>query len=140
MALQWTEEMVIGVRQIDEQHRELLEHADALMEAAEGGAGADELLRLWAFVASCASNHFATEERLMARYAYFDAGGHKHEHARILSSLQVLRSALQEQGLTTLVHLQIRNRVGHTLESHLANADRRLGAFLRAHMGTAAAL
>ena len=125
--------LLTGVDEIDRQHREIFARVGALLEATRNRRSKDEVLRLIEYMGEYAVEHFAAEERAMARTAYPRAEGHRLEHLQFVKELGVLRQELATEGPTALFVIRVGNRVTEWLREHIYRTDRLLGERLRAH-------
>jgi hemerythrin len=76
----WTEQYRIGVKKIDEQHREFFSIVNELI-VADGSTAPAELLHNVVFrVSGYAAYHFRTEEQIMKEYGYPAYASQVHEH------------------------------------------------------------
>lgn len=50
MGIEWRDSLSIGVKEIDDQHKQLLSHFDQLLKACETGKGREELATLLNFL------------------------------------------------------------------------------------------
>ncbi len=127
--------LLTGVDEIDAQHREIFARVSALLEATRNRRSKDEVLRLVEYLGAYTVDHFAAEEREMARSGYPRAEGHRLEHRQFVKELEVLRHELATEGPTALFVIRVGNRVTEWLREHIYRTDRVLGEWLRAHPG-----
>jgi hemerythrin len=127
--------LLTGVDEIDRQHREIFERVGALLEATRSRSSKEEVLRLVEFLGAYAVEHFAAEERQMARSGYPRLEAHRLEHRQFAKELGVLRDELASDGPTVLFVIRVGNRVTEWLREHIYRTDRLLGEWLRAHPG-----
>ncbi len=125
--------LLTGVDEIDRQHREIFARVGALLEAARNRRGRDEVLRLVQYLALYEVEHFAAEEREMARTGYPKAEAHGLEHAQFVKELDALRLELAREGPTALFVIRVGNRVTEWLREHIYRTDRVLAQWLRDH-------
>lgn len=64
--IQWTKEFALGIDEIDEQHRVLVDMINALDASTHDGADPDTMGRLLMRLGDYVRDHFGFEERLMA--------------------------------------------------------------------------
>jgi hemerythrin len=124
--------LLTGVEDIDRQHREIFARVGALLAASRERRSKDEVLRLLEFMGSYAAEHFAAEEREMARTAYPKAEAHRLEHRQFVKELGEVRRQLAADGPTALFVIRVGNRVTEWLREHIYRTDRLLGDWLRA--------
>jgi hemerythrin len=77
----WADEYSVGNQQIDDQHKHIITLVNAVEIAVSSGAGAATMDVVFGHLARYLADHFAAEERLMARVSYFDAANHRQQHA-----------------------------------------------------------
>ena len=123
--------LLIGVDEIDAQHRELFDRIRALLEASRNHRSREEVVRLLEFLGGYVVDHFASEERMMAASSYPRAEGHRSEHQQFIKELEVLRHELKSEGPTPLFVIHVGNRVTEWLREHIYRTDRLLGQWLK---------
>ena len=65
--LEWISELAVGVDAIDNQHKELIEHTNALLDSIVNGTSGDEIIKLLDFLKGYIGDHFSTEEKIMGK-------------------------------------------------------------------------
>jgi hemerythrin len=130
MASRWTPALAVGVDEIDEQHRELFRRVDDLEDAivARDDQGALRMLR---FLEEYVRVHFAAEEGLMAALRYPALGGHRTQHAAFNTAVQSIARALDRDGATAALVLQLEREVTSWLRDHVFTADVAFGKFVQ---------
>lgn len=88
-ALEWSEALKVNVEFIDDDHAEFV----ALLNVA-AEADSDALPAAFDALLAHTIDHFAREEALMDRIAFFATGCHKDEHARVLAEARFFRNLL----------------------------------------------
>ena len=88
MAILWKENLSVGVNEIDNQHKELFNRINNLLDACTRGKGSEEIKRTLNFLSDYVISHFGTEENLMVRYNYPDYTSHKEKHEKFKKNLQ----------------------------------------------------
>ncbi len=127
----WSPKYVLGHTIIDQQHRELFDHADKLLDAMRDGRASDELGRLLDFLGSYVVEHFGTEERLMAAGKYPATAEHKAQHAEFVRRFQEDVETYRAKGATSVVVLDLRDMLRGWLVTYVCSADLQLATFLR---------
>lgn len=133
MPLEFDPLLLIGVDEIDAQHRELFARLGALLEASRSHRSREEVVRLLEFLGGYVVDHFAAEERLMESAAYPRLGGHRAEHLQFVKELSILRHELQSEGPTNLFVIRVGNRVTEWLREHIYRTDRILADWIKTH-------
>lgn len=131
VAIQWNAALALGVRSIDGQHQELFRQANALLEAMMKGRSQDELHRLLAFLGRYAADHFAEEERLMARHRYPPLAAHRQQHAEFVTAFSELQGGIERKGATAEMAIRLNRFVCEWLRDHIGSTDRELARFLK---------
>jgi hemerythrin len=79
--IEWSDTLSIGVKEIDDQHRTLVDMLNKLNEAIHGGWGKEARREVIDTLIEYTRVHFATEESLMSISNYPNSKGHKKQHA-----------------------------------------------------------
>ena len=117
---------LLGVAELDAQHRELVRLVNRINRAVTGSTqDAAQVSGLFSALGKATRTHFATEEEYMKRHAYPGAVEHVHDHARLLAELEeIAGSATQGNELLMLQTLK------DWLLAHIQGSDRQLGEYL----------
>lgn len=128
--LAWSDIFSVGVKEIDEQHKKLLELANRLHEAMQGEAEREVLGQILDDLVVYTQTHFAYEERLMDRYHYALTQRHKLEHAELVKVVVDMQQRFvhHDAALTR----EVMNLLRDWLSRHIMNSDQRLGRELNA--------
>jgi hemerythrin len=129
-ALEWTDDLAVGVAEIDEQHRELFGRAGRLLDGLRLGEPDDvgELLR---YLHEYVVEHFGAEEALMREARYAGTLRHKAEHDRFVSDLRGLAREYDRKGPGAFLSLQVNHWLAQWLKQHVTQADAELATLLR---------
>jgi hemerythrin len=76
----WTEDLETGHADIDNQHKQLVETINSLLNAYMNSKGHDEIKRTMKFMVNYASEHFSQEEELQKQSEYPGYEKHKLIH------------------------------------------------------------
>lgn len=132
MSIQWTDELLTGVNDIDAQHRELFSRFDRLFAACSEGKGKEEVLRLLLFLEDYVKEHFAAEERLQMRNAYPEYAVHKAEHTRFMADVERLVREFKAEGATLSLVIMTNKTLSSWLLQHIKRTDMDFATYLRA--------
>ena len=91
----WGPWIMTGIREIDSDHRGLLEAADALAESFKEGGAERHVKETMAFLVQFSTDHFQEEEEFMRGIGYPDLSTHAAEHAKQLIDVRNLQSRLE---------------------------------------------
>ncbi len=128
--LQWSEDFVVGVAQIDEPHRELVARLNSLAATVEAGGAAD-VDSMIQFLTDYVSFHFGDEEQLMREVAYPLMADHLREHQAFVKQIQALRVEIshgKRDALYLAFHVQL--LLLDWFANHTTKTDRHLGRFI----------
>jgi hemerythrin len=124
----WSGILGVGVNEIDEDHRKLVNIFNILNHAVAEGESRDYLAATLEELINCTVWHFSHEERLMLKHRYPDIEQHKTEHRDLIEGARDLQQAiLQGDRPVADEHIQFLER---WLTEHILTADQRLGSFL----------
>jgi len=130
MALAWNEDLAVGFGRIDEQHKELFERYNNLIQSCKEGAGREAIVTMLEFMVDYVTVHFAEEDRFMVRYNYPERGEHLAEHRELFAHVDSVRQELQERGPTVAVITSINHTMLAWLIRHVKQTDIKLARFL----------
>lgn len=129
--MEWSEDLELGLSEIDSQHRWLVNATNELhAELSKGSPSPDQVASLLAGLADYTVNHFVTEEILFERFGYPYAAAHHREHSHFVSAVKEWEnrhSSGETLGQEILVFLK------EWLRYHIQKSDRAYVPFLRLH-------
>lgn len=123
--LTWSPMFSVGVKEIDDQHKRLIELANLLNDQMSAGKGREVLDKIFNELVAYTQSHFATEERLMAQHGFTQSDKHKEEHRKLVATVADLKKkhVAGENVLTSQVMTFLRD----WLTKHILNTDKVLG-------------
>lgn len=92
MAIEWTQNLAVGVTEIDNQHKELFKRVNQYLEAMMERRGKEEIGKVIKFLENYVVTHFGTEERYMELHNYPDQRLHKEQHAAFIKTFNDIRA------------------------------------------------
>ena len=131
MALAWDESFVLGIDEIDQQHRSIVEHFSRFSDAVQEGSANQLLLEMADFLYNYAQTHFATEERYMQRYSYPRIDEQRQEHADFTRDASELKTRLQDEGASRELAAALTGKMVRWVIQHVRNHDRDMVAYVR---------
>lgn len=126
----WTQALEVGIAEIDEQHRWLVEQTNALYQALQGEAPREQVGALLEGLMDYVMNHFIVEEQLFIRLGYPDTEAHQAQHN--LFSGQVM-SLLSRHDCGETVGAETLELLKDWLTHHILKVDKAYVAHFRAH-------
>jgi hemerythrin len=126
--LVWGKILSVGVDEIDEDHRKLVNILNVLSHAVMENQSPDYLAATLKELINCTVWHFSHEERLMLKYRYPEIEEHKAEHRELVQSAKELQQKiLQSDTSVADEHIEFLER---WLTEHILTTDGRLGFYL----------
>ncbi|SMC26095.1 hemerythrin [Andreprevotia lacus DSM 23236] len=118
----WSDELSVGIQEIDEQHKVLVGLLNELYDAIRHHHGRQASVEILNRLADYTRIHFTVEESLMRILGYPDYEGHKAHHEDLITQMQSLQQRLAAGETVTfeLLHF-LRN----WLTRHIQEGDRR---------------
>lgn len=126
--LVWDSGLSVHVKEIDEDHRRLVDLFNILSHAVAEGDARNYIEAVLEELISLTVWHFRHEERLMLKHGYEGLAEHKSEHVQLIASV---REAQQKflQGSGPLSNEEI-EFLEHWLTEHIYVADMQMGSYL----------
>ncbi len=122
----WKPEYSVGIKNIDNQHKKLIDTINMLHEAVSNKA---VLNKIFDNLVEYTTIHFATEEDLMVRYSYPDYLEHKGEHDKCISKVAKWKTEF-DKGKITLT-LEMVTFLIDWIHSHLLEMDQKYSSFFK---------
>lgn len=129
--LRWTQDLSVGVEDIDEQHRELFDRVNKLLDALHPGNGRSEVAGVIAFLDEYIQTHFDAEEEAMERTGYEGYGAHKAQHDVFRKDFADLKRAYEKENAALMLAVQTQDWLCDWLIKHISISDRSMGAHLK---------
>lgn len=131
MAIEWKEDLAVGVKEVDEQHKELFTKINDLFNACSAGKGKEHIDSVIKYLQDYVILHFGAEEKLQKQYGYPAYEGHKEQHEQFIKDFLTLKDKIEKEGTTGLIIVQLNKVLVDWLINHIRKSDKALGAFLK---------
>lgn len=129
MLMTWNENMSVGVRVLDEDHKRLVAIINELHDALKTGHGKDALGKVLDELVSYTKSHFAREEQFFTKTGYAGSAAHKKEHEDLTKQvLEVQRKF--KNGETGGLSLEVMVFLKDWLTNHIQGSDKKYGPYL----------
>jgi len=112
-------------KEIDDQHKKLIEIANLLSDSMGAGKGKDVLDKIFTELVAYTQYHFSTEEKLMTRIGYSASAKHKDEHKALVAAVADLKKK-HDKGEDVLT-AQVMTFLRDWLTKHILNSDKAFG-------------
>ena len=126
--IEWKEDYLVGVQQIDLHHQHLFALLNATYDAFVNKDPAERLNSLFDELIDYATYHFFTEEELMRKIRYPELEKQRKEHG--VFSEKVVGIQKDYQAGRKGISLEILSFLQEWLTVHILQADREIGRFL----------
>lgn len=127
----WSDELSIGIEEIDEQHKVLVALLNEMNMATKNRLGQEKAAEVLSKLIEYAKIHFAVEESLMRILNYPEYEDHKMRHQHLMGNILELTRKFENGRLTVGIELQF--FLKNWLTKHILESDRRYaGHFLKA--------
>ncbi len=123
---------LLGVREMDAQHSDLIKLIDDLHAAMTGAAEKEIVFEIVKRVVAHTRHHFQTEEALMSQSRFPERGNHHIEHVTLMKKTEQLRRRIRAGNMA--VALEIHDDLSKWIRHHILSADQRLEDFLNASL------
>lgn len=126
--MNWQTDYQVGVAEIDNQHRHLVEMVNSLHEAMKSGSGKSLVPRILNELTEYTVSHFSTEERYMQEARYPEYALHKRQHEEL--TRQVLQVKAQVESGAPVNTIEVMNFLKGWLVNHILGSDKKLGQYI----------
>lgn len=134
MALVWDETFILGIDEIDQQHKTIIEQFSRLSDAVQSGDSSEALAEMTRFLVEYATMHFATEEKYMQQYGYPDIEIQRNEHAEFTCDADMFMNKIDAEGASRKLGIEISGKMVKWLINHVRNHDRDMVDYVRGEM------
>lgn len=126
--LEWSEDLRVGVADVDHQHQKLVAMVNELHTAMQKGHGKDILGSTITGLIDYTVVHFSTEERYFDAFGYPDAAVHKTQHQGFVERVTDFQQGFDEDRL--MLSIDVMDFLSTWLVEHIKGSDRTFGPFL----------
>jgi hemerythrin len=124
----WEDKLSVNIKEIDEQHKNLINLVNEMHDAMKAGKGNDTIGKVLSGLVDYTKMHFATEERLMNAHGYPEYLKHKKEHDDLTRKAVDLQN--QFQSGKAVLNLEVMQFLRDWLTKHIMGTDKTYGPFL----------
>lgn len=119
--IDWDEQLSIGIQEIDEQHKVLVDLINELYRAMIEGHAREKNGEILGRLIEYTKTHFVVEESLMRIFGYKDYEGHKARHDDFIARLEDMRREYDSGD--TKITLELMEFLKDWLSSHIMRTD-----------------
>jgi hemerythrin len=126
--LQWSEQYKVDVKEMDDQHRVLMDLVGQLEDATREGKGKQTVALILAKVIDYTKVHFAAEERLMKAYGYPEFQEHRLIHDKMTAEVLDIERQYKE-GRTGMTQ-DVMQYLTDWYQKHITGTDKKYSPFV----------
>lgn len=126
MSIQWNDSFKIGIKEIDNQHRELFLRLEKLESALRKGKGREAVISTFHFLDNYVRLHFRAEEELQEFYEYPHREMHAEEHSYFRKRLMQLEESLSTEDPSEMLAVKTNALLTQWLIKHVTSLDKEL--------------
>ncbi|PLX49800.1 MAG: hemerythrin [Desulfobulbaceae bacterium] len=124
----WKPEYSVNIKEIDDQHKQLVAMVNELHEAMTQKKGKEVLGPILAKLINYTATHFAAEEKLMQQHGYPDYDKHKAKHEKMVQKVLALQNDYKGGKIT--MTFEVSKFLQDWLNKHILGTDKQYSAFL----------
>lgn len=128
---EFTKDLETGNPLIDQEHRELIDAINKLLDACRKGQGRNEIAKTAQFMQSYTAKHFSDEERLQVQSRYPEYVKHRGYHEAFKKTIAELVQKVSTQGASVALVGELNTTLAGWLINHIKVEDKKLAAYLR---------
>ncbi len=126
----WTSQLILGVDEMDREHKELVEAVDRLYQAMMKGNGKSVVKETIDFLGDYVVTHFKHEEALQKKYSYPKMKEHQQIHRDFMVSFSQLKDKIDHSEVNSKLAIEVNKAAIDWLKNHIGKEDRLLSEFI----------
>ncbi len=127
---EFTKDLETGNAMIDQQHRELIDAINKLLNACRNGKGRAEIINTARFMQSYTAKHFGDEEKLQMQSRYPEYAKHKGYHEAFKKTVAQLVAKVDANGPSVALVGELNSALAGWLINHIKVEDKKFAAYL----------
>jgi hemerythrin-like metal-binding protein len=126
--ISWNENYSVKIKDIDDQHKKLIDLINELHYAMKSGRGKEVVGKILLELVKYTEQHFSFEEKLFTKYNYPEGRTHSKTHQDLIDQLNEFISKY-DSGQNTL-SIELMNFLRDWLTNHIMGTDKKYISFL----------
>lgn len=119
----WEEKFSVGIQSIDQQHHQIFELINKLLEALKQGKASTVTNQIILELEKYAVIHFQKEEFFFQRFNYAEAAEHIQEHKLFVTKIQALKADISSG--KTVISFELLSFLKNWIEHHILTIDQK---------------
>jgi hemerythrin len=129
--MEWSQNLSVGVDEIDNQHKELINRVNKLHRAMKTEKKQEEILNILKFLEEYVIFHFHNEENLQLKYHYPLYLEHCEIHRNFIKVIKCIKKDIEVDGMNASTCILVSSTLSNWLINHICKADRDIGDYIR---------
>jgi methyl-accepting chemotaxis protein len=129
--MSWNNNLSVNIKQIDDQHIKLVGLINELHKAMKLKRSNSTMGSILDRLADYTVTHFATEEKLFAKYGYPEEKAHVELHRKLVA--QVVDIQKKFKSGDAMISMELMSFLKDWLVKHIQGTDKKYSSFLRGH-------
>ncbi len=125
----WSDELSVGIEEIDNQHKQFVAMINELHTAMKSGHATTILPQILTKLSNYAVFHFSHEEKVMQSYNYLDLRNHRTLHDQFTKQIKKLFDDLSSGKV--LLSIEVMNSLKDWLVTHIMVQDKKYGEHIK---------
>lgn len=124
----WNDALKIGLPEVDQQHKRLIDQLNRLVDAMQANRGAAEIQEIVRFLDIYVEQHFNYEESCMHRFNCPVGAQNQAAHAHFIKVLTEVKTELRSTGASLALALKVNGQLLDWFVNHIKKVDIQLKA------------
>ncbi|MEN2997929.1 MAG: hemerythrin family protein [Brevinematia bacterium] len=124
-----TEDLIVGISEIDDQHRELIDRINSFIESlytSDVKVLSEDIEKVFDFMFEYAKLHFSKEEEIMEKNSCPILNLQKVQHQFFLMEANKLKFELKSRGINSEIIEKTRKLLIEWFKSHISKMDKKI--------------
>jgi hemerythrin len=126
--MNWSADLSVNIKEIDEQHKKLINLLNDLHDAMKAGKGKILLGSIFTELVKYTDTHFKFEEEYFTKYNYAQTKEHSDEHDSLRKTALELKAKFDSGNI--VITVEVLNFLVGWIENHIMKIDKRYTQFL----------
>ncbi len=131
MYLKWDKEILTGIKEIDDQHKELFQKINKLIENLEVDGSDENFFNAIDFLKRYAFEHFESEEKYFAEIDYPNKEEHEQEHEEFVQKINDIEEKGKIFGSAIHLSIELNAYLLNWWYIHIKQHDKKLALFMK---------